>query len=119
MTAVVRYPWMFRTAAVIYLLLGASMAWRFGFTGYDPAHRPWGVGVGVLVLVVGVFLFGRARWAVGLSAVGAAVIAVAAAVAAPVMHGPVILAFALVAILFGVYAAMAGRTLLERDGTGT
>ena len=30
------------------------------------------------------------------------------------MHGPVILAFAAVAILFGLYAAMAGRVLLER-----
>lgn len=114
MTAVVRYRWMFRTAAVIYLLLGASMVWRFGFTDYDPPHRLWGVGLGALTLVVGVFLFGRARWAVGLSAIGAAIIAMAAAVAAPVMHGPVILAFALIAILFGVYAAMAGRALLQR-----
>ena len=114
MTAVARYPWMFRTAAVVYLLLGASMAWRFGFTDYDPSHRAWGVGMGVFLLMVGVFLFGRRRWAVGLSAIGAAIIAMAAAVAAPEMHGPVILAFALVAILFGVYAAMAGRSLLER-----
>jgi peptidoglycan/LPS O-acetylase OafA/YrhL len=114
MSAVVRYPWMFRTAAVVYLLLGASMAWRFGFTDYDPPHRLWGLGVGVLVMVVGAFLFKGARWAGGLSAIGAAIIAMAAAVAAPVMHGPVILAFALLAILFGVYAAMAGRTLLAR-----
>jgi peptidoglycan/LPS O-acetylase OafA/YrhL len=113
-TAAVRYPWMFRTAAVVYLLLGASMTWRFGLTAYDPAHRPWGLGVGVLALVVGIFLFRRARWAVGLSAIGAAIVAMAAAVAAPVMHGPVILAFAAVAILFGVYAAMAGRALLAR-----
>ncbi len=105
---------MFRAAAVVYLLLGASMAWRFGFTDYDPAHRAWGVGLGLLLLLVGVFLFRRRRWAVGLSAIGAAIIGIAAAVAAPVMHGPVILAFALVAILFGVYAALAGRTLLER-----
>jgi len=104
---------MFRSAAVVYLLLGASAAWRYGLTGYDPAHRLSGAGVGVLLLLVGIFLFGRARWAVGLSAIGAAIIAMAAAVAAPVMHGPVILAFALVAILFGVYAAMAGRSLLE------
>ena len=113
MSAVVRYPWMFRTAAVVYLLLGASMAWRFGFTDYDPSHRAWGVGIGALLLVVGMFLFARRRWAIGLSAIGAAIIAMAAAVAAPGMHGPVILAFATVAILFGVYAAMAGRSLLE------
>ena len=40
----------------------------------------------------------------------------AAAVAAPVMQGLVILACALVAIVFGVYAGMAGRVLLERRG---
>jgi len=104
---------MFRTAAVVYLLLGASMAWRFGFTGYDPAHRPWGVGIGLLAMVVGVFLLRRARWAIGLSAIGAAVVAISAAVAVPVVHGPVILAFAAVAIAFGVYAALAGRVLLR------
>lgn len=114
MTAVDRYPWMFRAAAVVYLLLGLSMAWRYGLTGYDAPHRPWGLGIGLLLLLVGVFLFRRRRWAVGMSAVGAAVVAIAAAVAAPVMHGPVILAFALVAILFGLYAAMAGRVLLQR-----
>ena len=43
--AAVRYPWMFRTAAVVYLLFGLSGLWRFGLTDYDPAHRPcwvWG-----------------------------------------------------------------------------
>jgi hypothetical protein len=104
---------MFRTAAVVYLLLGASAIWRFGFTPYDPAHRPWGLGVGLLAVVTGVFLFRRVRWAIGMSAIGAAFIAMAAAVAAPVMHGPVILAFAGVAIVFGLYAAMAGRVMLE------
>src|SRR5215467_11235441 len=98
---------MFRTAAVVYLLLGASMAWRFGLTGYDPAHRPWGVGIGLLAMVVGVFLWRRARWAIGLSAIGAAIVAISAAVAVPVVHGPVILAFAAVAIAFGTYAALA------------
>jgi peptidoglycan/LPS O-acetylase OafA/YrhL len=106
---------MFRTAALVYLLVGASMTWRFGFTDYDPRHRFWGMGAGLLALLVGAFLFRRVRWAIGLSAVGAAIIAMAAAVAAPVMHGPVILAFAAVAIVFGLYAAIAGRVLLERD----
>ena len=115
MTTVVRYPWMFRAAAVVYLLLGASMAWRFGLTEYDPAHRAWGAGVGVLTMVVGAFLFGRARWAIGLSAIGAAIVAICAAVGAPMVQGPVILAFAAVAIVFGVYAALAGRALLDRS----
>ena len=91
MTTVVRYPWMFRAAAVVYLLLGASMAWRFGLTGYDPAHRAWGVAIGVL-----------------------AIVAISAAVAAPIVHGPVILAFGAIAIVFGLYAALAGRVLLQR-----
>ena len=73
------------------------------------------LGFAGIALVVGIFLFGRRRWAVGLSAIGAAIIAKAAAVAAPVMHGPVILACALLAIVLGVYAAMAGRVLLERN----
>ena len=114
MSAVVRYRGMFRAAAVVYLLLGASMAWRFGFTDYDPRHRPWGLGVGLLALVVGIFLFRRARLAVGLSAIGAVIVAMAAAVAAPTMRGPVILAFVGIAVVFGLYAALAGRALLER-----
>jgi hypothetical protein len=105
---------MFRTAAVVYLLLGASMSWRFALTDFDPAHRPWGVATGLLALLVGIFLFARRRWAVGLSAIGAAIVAMAAAVAAPMMHGPVILGFAGLAIVFGVYAVMAGRVLLEK-----
>ena len=105
---------MFRAAAVVYLLLGACMAWRFGLTDYDAAHRPWGVGIGVLAIVVGAFLWRRARWAIGLSAIGAAGVAMRAAVAVPVVHGPVILAFAAIAIVFGVYAALAGRVMLER-----
>ena len=104
---------MFRTAAVVYLLFGASAVWRYGLTGYDPPHRPWGVGCGALALVVGLFLLRQARFAIGLSAIGAALVAMTAALAAPVMHGPVILAFALLAIVAGLYAAFAGRVLLE------
>ncbi len=105
---------MFRAAAVVYLLLGACMVWRYGLTDYDAAHRPWGVGIGVLAVLVGVFLFRRARWAIGSSAIGAAIVAIGAAVGVPMVHGPAILFFAGVAIVFGVYAAMAGRMLLDR-----
>jgi len=114
LAAVVRYRGMFRTAAVIYLLLGASMAWRYGLTDYDPAHRPWGLGIGVLGLLVGVFLFRRARLAVGLSAIGAVVIAMAAAVAAPTMPPPTTSRSKPPPVVFGLYAALAGRALLER-----
>ncbi len=105
---------MFRAAAVVYLLLGACVTWRYGLTDYDPANRPWVVGLGVLAMLVGAFLLRRARWAIGFSAIGAAIVAILAAVGVPVVHGPVILAFAAVAILFGVYAALAGRVLLQR-----
>jgi peptidoglycan/LPS O-acetylase OafA/YrhL len=113
MTAV-RFRWMFRAAAVVYLVLGCSATWRFGLTDYDPAHRFWGVGLGVLAVGVGVFLLRCARFAIALSALGAAVVAIAAAMAAPAMQGPVILAFALLALIAGAYAALAGRVLLGR-----
>jgi FtsH-binding integral membrane protein len=112
--AAVRYLWMFRTAAVVHLFFGLAAAWRFGLTEYDPAHRWWGVGLGVLGVIVGVFLFKPAKFAMALSAIGCAVIAICAAVAAPIMQGAVILAFASVAIVFGLYAAFAARVLFER-----
>ena len=112
--AAVRYTWMFRAAAVVYLFFGLSGIWRFGLTGYDPGHRLWGVAVGALAVIIGACLFRPARFAIALSAIGAAVVAIAAAVAAPIMQGPVILAFAGVAIVFALYATLAARVLLER-----
>ena len=112
--AAVRYPWMFRTAAVVHVFFGAAALWRFGLTGYDPAHRPLGLGLGALTLIVGVFLFKPARFAMVLSALGAALIAISAAVGAPIVKGPVILAFALVAIVFGLYAAFTARVLFAQ-----
>jgi peptidoglycan/LPS O-acetylase OafA/YrhL len=105
---------MFRTAAVVYLLMGVSMVWRYGLTAYDPAHRLWGVPLGLLAAVVGVFLFKPARFAIGLSAIGAAFLAIAAALAAPIMKGPVILAFGVLALVAGVYATLAGRALIGK-----
>jgi len=112
--AVVRYIGMFRTAAVVYLLFGISGVWRFGLTDYDPAHRIAGVGLGLLAAVVGVFLFRRETWAIVLSAIGAALIAIAAAVAIPVLPGPAILAFIAIAVVFGLYAALAARAVFGR-----
>ena len=111
--AAVRYSWMFRAAAFVYVLFGLSATWRFGMTDYDPSHRLPGVGLGVLAVVVGVFLFRRAKFAIALSAIGAAVVAVAGAFAAPVMRGPVILAIGLLALLCGLYAVLAARVLFE------
>ncbi len=111
--AAVRYPWMFRTAAFVYLIFGLSGMWRFGLTDYDPPHRPLGVGLGALAVMLGVFLFRRAKFAIALSAIGAAIIAISAAFAAPVMRGPVILACALLALLCALYAAFAARALVN------
>ena len=113
--AAVRYTWMFRAAAVVYLVLGLSGIWRFGLTGYDPPHRHFGVALGALALIVGVFLFRRAKFAIALSAIGAAIVAIAAAFAAPVMHGLVILAMGGLAILCGLYAALAARVFFARE----
>ena len=110
-----RYTAMFRAAAVVYFMFGLAGVWRFGLTDYDPGHRLIGIVLGVLGIVIGVFLFRRARFAIALSAIGATIVAISAAVAAPVMHGPVILAFALLALLAGTYAALAGRELLRHD----
>jgi hypothetical protein len=110
----VRYPWMFRTAAVLYLLFGLSGIWRYGFTNYDERHRLLGVALGALAVIIGVFLFPRAKFAIALSAFGAVIIAIAAALAAPVMRGPVIIAFGLLALLCALYAALAARVLFAR-----
>jgi hypothetical protein len=111
--AVVRYFWMFRTAAVVYLLFGAAAIWRYGLTDYDPAHRFEGIGCGLLGMMIGAFLFRRARLAVVLSAISAGMVAIAAVIAVPILHGPVILAFAMIALLFGGYAVLAARAAME------
>ncbi|HET7810130.1 MAG TPA: hypothetical protein VFL16_06105 [Steroidobacteraceae bacterium] len=111
--AAVRYPWMFRTAAVIHLAFGLIWIWRFGFTEYDPAHRPLGIALGVASILVGAFLLRPSKPAMAVSALCAAFIAIAAASAAPTMRGPVILFFAAVAIVAGLYAALAARALYE------
>ena len=52
----VRYTWMFRVAAAVYLLLGFSWLWTFGFTQYRPPYRPLGLALGLLAVTVGLFL---------------------------------------------------------------
>ena len=114
MTVVVRYPWMFRTAAVIHLAFGLRWIWHFGFSQSDAAHRSLGIGLGVFSTLVGVLLARSVKLGVALSALCAVVIAISAAVAAPTMRGPVILFFAAVAIVAGVYTAFAARALFDR-----
>src|SRR5688572_18776537 len=115
MAAVVRYTWMFRTAAVVFLFFGGAWLWRFGLTDYHPEQRPYGLAAGVLALLVGVFLFGRRRWAVGVSAVAAVLVGLSAAVFAPNAKGPAILLLALLALVCVAYATLAARALTDRQ----
>jgi hypothetical protein len=97
------------------VIIGAAI-WRYGLTDFDPAHRLEGIAIGLLGLVIGVFLIRLARFAIVLSTIGAALVALAAVIAVPVLHGLVILAFAAIAIAAGLYAALAARALIDRTG---
>jgi len=113
--AAVRHTWMFRAAAVVFVLLGVSLLWRFTLTDYQPQYRLYGLAFGIAALTIGAFLFRPARAAIGASAGVSAFICICATVAAPNGHGPVILFFAALAILCGGYAVFAARAL----GLGT
>ena len=115
MAAVVRYMWMFRTAAVVFAGFGAMMLWRFGLAGYEPRWRPVGLAAGFFAVAIGVFLLRRSRLAIGLSAAAAAFICLCATLAAPSGKGPVALFFAGVALVCGAYAVLALRALLNRS----
>ena len=103
---------MFRTAAIVFLLFGLMCVWRYGFTDYHPAQRPYGLAGGALAVLVGVFLLRLRRFAIGVSAVGAGIVGISAAVAAPNAKGPVILFLAGLAIVCVLYAALGARELL-------
>jgi hypothetical protein len=113
--AAVRYTWMFRTAAVLFLFFGAVWLWRFGLTDYHPEQRPYGLVLGAIALLVGVFLFRRARVAIGASAIAAALVGISAAVFAPSAKGPAILFLAALAIVCVVYATLAARVLFSKQ----
>ncbi len=111
--AAVRYTWMFRTAAVVLLLFGVF--WLLDATLFDRFAR-WRlhlVGMGIVAIVLGVMLFRRMKAAIAVSALLAALLSISAAVAAPQMRGPGILLVATVAILSGLYAALATRELFD------
>ena len=106
---------MFRAAAFVLLFFGCVWLWRFGLTDYHPEQRPYGLAGGVAALLVGLFLLRRARFAILLSALAAAVVSISAAVFAPTARGPVILFAAMIALVCGLYAAFAARVLLDRN----
>lgn len=112
MAAAVRYTWMFRTAAAVFLFFGGVWLWRFGLTDYHPEQRPYGLAAGVIALIVGLFLLRRSRWAIGASAIAAVVVGLSAAVYAPYARkGLVILLLAGLALVCVAYAVLAARVL--------
>jgi hypothetical protein len=104
---------MFRVAGLLFLFFGAVWIWRFGFTDYLPAQRPYGLAAGASALVVGVFLMRLQRWAIGVSAVCAAIVGISAAVFAPSSHGPAILFLAVLALTCVLYSALAAREIFK------
>jgi hypothetical protein len=112
MPGAVRYLGMFRTAAVFFVSFGGFALWRYGFTDFQPALKPFGLGLGAIVLVVGIFLFRGSRVAIGLSTVGAGLVCLAATLALATAHGAVLLLFASLALVSGLYLAFALRALL-------
>jgi len=112
--AAVRYTWMFRTAAAVFIGLGLAWLWTFTLTDFRPEQRPYGLVAGVLALLVGIFLMRRHRVAIGVSAVAAAVVGISAAVFAPNSRGPAILALAALAMVCCLYAVLAARVLTQR-----
>ena len=109
--AAVRYAWMFRTAAVVSLLLGLGWLYTALFTDHRPHLRPYILGCGVAATLIGISLFRHMKVAIALSAIGAAFVSIASALAAPNMRGPGILLLAAVSLVAGIYAALAARVL--------
>jgi peptidoglycan/LPS O-acetylase OafA/YrhL len=109
--AATRYIWMFRIAAVVFLALGLSWLWRFGLTDYRPDQRLYGLAMGLLAFLIGIFLFRRARAAIAISALSAVVVAVSAVLFVPNASGPGILFLIGLAVAGGLYAALSFRVL--------
>jgi len=115
MPAATRHTGLFRAAAVVYLFFGLSFLWTFAFTDRYVGQRPVGLGLGVLMIAVGIFLFRRARWAIALSALGTGVTCLSATLAVPAVHGPVILLVATLAIVSAVYTVISLRVLFGAE----
>jgi hypothetical protein len=119
MPAAVRYRWMFRTVAVLFLAFGAIWIWRYGFTDYRPEQRPYWLAAGAATSVVGFFLLRLRRFAIGASAVAAAFVGLSATVFATSVRGPGILVLALLALGCMVYTVLAVRALTDRSERST
>ena len=111
MPAAVRYIGMFRTAAVVYVALGICFLWTYGLTDRFAEYRLYGLSGGLLMIVIGIFLFRRARLAIGLSALGTGLVCLSSTLAVPIVHGPVILFVAFLAIASAIYTALSLRAL--------
>jgi hypothetical protein len=116
--AAVRHAWLFRAAAIVHLFFGLVWLWRFGLTDYRPEQRVYGLAAGVVAVMLAVMLFRLRRYAIGVSAIGAGIVGISAAVFAPNAKGPVILFLAALAIVCVVYAALAMRAV-TRSGPET
>ena len=112
--AVIRYIWMFRIAAIVFLALGLSWLWRFGLTDYRPDQRLYGLVLGLLAFLTGIFLFRRARAAIAISALSAVIVAVSAVLFVPSASGRGILLLIGLAVAAGLYAALSFRVLFDR-----
>lgn len=113
-----RYQWMFRAAAFVFLFFGCVWVWRFGLTDYHPEQRLYGLAAAVVALLTGIFLMRRARLAIGVSTIAAALVGISAAVFAPNARGPAILLLAGLAIVCGLYAVFAARALVRPTKQG-
>jgi hypothetical protein len=109
--AAVRYIGMFRTAAVVSLLLGLGWLWTGLFSDFRSGQRPYLLVLGIAAAVVAAFLWRRARWAIGLSAAAALVVSISAVLFVPQASGPGVLFLFGLAIAAGLYAALSLRAL--------
>jgi hypothetical protein len=115
MPAVVRYLWMFRTAAVLSVLFGLFWLIDATLTDRFAEVRSWLLVLGVAAIALGVMLFKRMRFAIVLSAVVAAAVCLASALGATQMHGPGILAMGVLSIVAALYAGLSARALFGRE----
>lgn len=112
--AAIRYTWMFRIAAALSVLLGLGWLWTATLSDYRPDLRPYLLAVGLVSVITGIYLFRRARFAVGLSAAAALVVSVSAMLFIPEASGPGVLFLVALAVIGGLYAALSFRVLFSR-----